>query len=437
MKNLLSKLKITIFILLILVAPSTSAAPLSGEELQALDDWTNWADENVCGGSGSISGNGNNDYSGREILNEAARNAIARNQPIYQKAAAEVDIPWQLLATTHYRETSLARVNPDNGQGIFQFVAQAGQFPSSGGSEVSEQEFERQAIMAAKFLKDKAASSNLPENSKLTSSSSAEVIKDTLFSYNGRAEVYRDQAIKLGFSPNQPYEGSPYVMNKADAKRDPTSNTTTWGQIKRDFGPIEYPANEAYGAFVIYSAMGGFTGSGGCAGAINCDSGGVVASSPLRQKVVCIARQELEAYKSKTMNPGNDFTKYTGGAQGHWCAWFSSWVYNQAGYPIVEGNEGRTPGVRTIREAGLAGQKFVFHAVGTYTPVPGDLVIYDAGEMNSHVNIVSSVEGNKMKLIGGNQDGTSSWTTSKVTEWDSDFSNTYGQLIGGYVSPKE
>lgn len=85
----------------------------------------------------------------------------------------------------------------------------------------------------------------------------------------------------------------------------------------------------------------------------------------------------------------------------------------------------------------LAGQKFVFHAVGTYTPVPGDLVIYDAGEMNSHVNIVSSVEGNKMKLIGGNQDGTSSWTTSKVTEWDSDFSNTYGQLIGGYVSPKE
>ena len=48
-------------------------------------------------------------------------------------------------------------------------------------------------------------------------------------------------------------------MNRADQKRDPTVEPTksnkTWGQIKKDFSSIEYPANEDYGAFVVYCAI--------------------------------------------------------------------------------------------------------------------------------------------------------------------------------------
>ena len=62
----------------------------------------------------------------------------------------------------------------------------------------------------------------------------------------------------MGFDRDtQGYEGSPYVMNMADARRDPTVSPTTWGQIKHDNGSIEYPANRGYGAFIIYSALAG------------------------------------------------------------------------------------------------------------------------------------------------------------------------------------
>lgn len=48
-------------------------------------------------------------------------------------------------------------------------------------------------------------------------------------------------------------------MNRADSRRDPTVEPTksnsTWGQIKEDNGPIEYPANNDYGAYVVYSAI--------------------------------------------------------------------------------------------------------------------------------------------------------------------------------------
>jgi murein DD-endopeptidase MepM/ murein hydrolase activator NlpD len=117
--------------------------------------------------------------------------------------------------------------------------------------------------LAAEFLQQKASGSNLEINKGLSASSSPEVIKDTLFSYNGRSSKYAEQAKALGFDKQtQPYEGSPYVMNKADALRDPEVNTTSWGQVKVDFGPIEYPANDGYGAYVIFASIAGI--ANGC-----------------------------------------------------------------------------------------------------------------------------------------------------------------------------
>jgi hypothetical protein len=91
--------------------------------------------------------------------------------------------------------------------------------------------------------------------------SNSDNVKYTLFAYNGIAEAYKTQAKNLGFTDTQANngEGSPYVMNRFDAKRDPTVAPTktnnTWGQIKVDKGPIEYPANSDYGAFIIYKSI--------------------------------------------------------------------------------------------------------------------------------------------------------------------------------------
>lgn len=208
---------------------------------------------NTCDvGSGGSSTN-NLDYAGNEILAAAQLKAIQENSPVYQQAATQVGIPWQLLAVIHLREHGLKRDNPSNGQGVYQFVNKnGGPYPTGA---VSEAEFLRQTILAAEFLKGKAKSNYAP-NRDLTATATPEVIKDTLYSYNGRSSAYARQAASLGYDQaTQGYEGSPYVMNKADAPRDPAVNKTTWGQVKTDGGPIVYPANNDYGAFVVYASL--------------------------------------------------------------------------------------------------------------------------------------------------------------------------------------
>ncbi len=196
------------------------------------------------------------DYAGSPILRDSEKEAIATNQPTYEDAAKQADIPWQMIAAIHLKEHGLKRDNPSNGQGIYQFVnKQGGPYPAG---PVNDQEFLRQTILAAEFIKSKTAG-NYPENHTLSATdTNPNAVKDTFYSYNGRA--YAKQAESNGFDPKtQAYEGSPYVMTKADAKRDPNVNPTTWGQIKRDHGDIEYPANNSYGAFVIYGALAGIS----------------------------------------------------------------------------------------------------------------------------------------------------------------------------------
>lgn len=89
----------------------------------------------------------------------------------------------------------------------------------------------------------------------------ADSAKKVFFRYNGTASVYIKQAENLGYSSAEAQngEGSPYVMNRANAKRDPTiepdKSGKTWGQIKSDYGGIAYPANDDYGAFIIYELL--------------------------------------------------------------------------------------------------------------------------------------------------------------------------------------
>lgn len=202
------------------------------------------------GGTGSTSIGGNKDYKGDSVFNEAQMASIKEHMPVYQEAAQAANIPWQLLAVMHARESGLKLYYNSNAQGIYQDYEGRGTYPT--GREATREEFLKESIYAAEILKNK-----VPGKEDKLAAGDLDTIKDAFFGYNGRAGVYVRQALDLGFDQAgaDRGEGSPYVMNKADDKRDPNSNPSGWGQIKIDGGPIAYPANQDHGAFVMYAAL--------------------------------------------------------------------------------------------------------------------------------------------------------------------------------------
>ncbi len=198
------------------------------------------------------------DYKNQDIFNDAQLQLIKENQPFYEAAAQKAGIPWEMIAVIHFRETGLKRYNPSNGQGIYQDYAKSRPYPAG---EVSDSEFQQQTEWAASFLKGKAG--NRAEDLSKDSEAADAAVKYAFFAYNGIAAVYKKQAKDLGFSDEEAEigEGSPYVMNKADEKRDPSTNPSGWGQIKTDGGGISYPANNDHGAYVMYAALKGKSAS--------------------------------------------------------------------------------------------------------------------------------------------------------------------------------
>ena len=210
--------------------------------------------------SGSVLSGDNQLYNGNPVLSEDALKMIAENQQFYEKSANKYNIPWKVLAVMHYRETGLKKYNPANGQGVYQLYSYTG-----GGSNenaflpagnISDEEFQRQTDIAAKLTRDKYASGlNLNTD---------DGVKTLFFRYNGVAQAYISQARSLGFSEAEANrgEGSPYVMNLADEKRDSSKNPN-WKQIRTDNGPM-VAANQQPGAFLIYAAIGGSSGYSSC-----------------------------------------------------------------------------------------------------------------------------------------------------------------------------
>jgi hypothetical protein len=196
-------------------------------------------------------------------LPTAIVNAINQSQSAYEQAAQATGVPWQVLAAIHYRENS----NNPNGD------LQAGN-PIGGPYTHSSTDYakygypkslEQSAEIAAKHLIATVGSGavNKPVN---VPSPDSEGLKDALYSYNGRASAYAQQAQDLGFNPQtQPYEGSPYVMNNFDQVHK------NMKIITQDNGPLD-GIDTRFGAYTIYSKLGGDSSSGGC-------SSGAVAGS--------------------------------------------------------------------------------------------------------------------------------------------------------------
>lgn len=233
-----------------------------------------WAEliSKAVGGTGSLTagGNGNyTNYAGDKVLTETQIEQLEANIPIYNQAIAETGageyrITWYLIAAIHYKETGLSRYNPKNGQGVYQLYSYTGggknrnAFPAA--SSISADEFLRQTkIMLKEDLIPKVIGGlNLGND---------EDIKSLFFGYNGRSSRYIDKALAMGFNKEQANsgEGSPYVMNRYDAQRDPNSSemNPNWpGMYVADGEYSPTATTQTFGGYTVYKAIGGASACG-------------------------------------------------------------------------------------------------------------------------------------------------------------------------------
>lgn len=186
---------------------------------------------------------------------------INSNKSVYQQVANETGVPWEVLAAVHYREFNNRRdINPYNNQGIYQMYSiyqKDARYKrlADKNTTVTNENFLEQTRYAADFIQDKARGNGTPivTPRKLTANETdLNLIKNTLFSYNGRAYSYAQQAQVLGFNrTNQPFEGSPYVMNKFDCKR------TSMNLITADGSNDANAKDTRLGAFTLFARLKG------------------------------------------------------------------------------------------------------------------------------------------------------------------------------------
>lgn len=129
------------------------------------------------------------DYKGP--LSEKELTKIVENYSVYKAAAEDAGIPWQMLAATHYRESSLSiKTNPQGGPFRFDNTEH----------HEGEEEFGIGAYYAARLIQQKSGYRLAPNTED------PHIIKDAFWGYNGRA--YGS------------YDKSPYVMNKFDGDHE-------------------------------------------------------------------------------------------------------------------------------------------------------------------------------------------------------------------------
>ncbi len=175
---------------------------------------------------------------------------IQANLAVYQQAATAYDLPWEFLAVIHKREHNLALSNPDNGQGIYQFYAEAGAYPAG---DVSHDEFLRQTTLLAKRIRDDYSQRGMKDTQLTADSIDAQKVMDTFGRYNGLPHLYRRQAEAQGYSAEQAFMGSPYVVNMLSDAQNSAKNPN-WQQYLGDGGHVG-PANQQPGAWVAFKEL--------------------------------------------------------------------------------------------------------------------------------------------------------------------------------------
>jgi len=220
------------------------------------------------------------------------------------------------------------------------------------------------------------------------------------------------------------------------------------GQLNNRVKYAESAYNEYSGSTttVLSSGCGTSTTTTTTTASVNCNNTSGVQSSlsPTRQKIVCIAEQQLALWESKKGYPypayaASGFLDYSLGVYEQWCADFASWVYNQAGVPFSNGNDGwDLAGVPDIVNQGQTNPNFSWHPSGSgYIPQPGDLAIYNEnGQTDAHVNIFISYSDGVATYIGGDQgnppDGVYGGNVTTTPPNPPSESNVSTQIFSGY-----
>lgn len=141
--------------------------------------------------------------------------------------------------------------------------------------------------------------------------------------------------------------------------------------------------------------------------------------------------------KSFTANPGggsvNKFTKEMINGDNHWCACFAAWCARAANIPnnIIWQERSSAGCTNVLAHARKLG---IFHARGTYTPQPGDQILFwknnvsnpETWKDSSHIGIVEKCDGTSVYTIEGNASNSCKRCTYKLTN---------GKIIG-YVHPQ-
>jgi hypothetical protein len=344
--------------------------------------------------------------------------SINKLQSVYQQAAQATGVPWQLLAAVHYREAGnspnqdLQAGNPIGGP----YNAFSGDYTTYGHPKTLEESAE----IAAKHLIASANGGivNKPIN---VDAPDPEAIKDVLFSYNGRAEAYAQQAATLGFDPKtQPYEGSPYVMNNFDQVH------RNMKIITHDFGGLD-GVDTRFGAFTIYSKLGGASGGDNCPGAV---SGNLMQTilnyawpdyhPPVYVNEKPAYKNAILAAKSKGIFTGGDYDSEHVGID---CGGFVTRVMQDSGVdPTYNENNGGTIMQQAYLDAHPEKYQKLSNVSGTDDLQPGDIAVND-----THTYIfVGSLPG-----FNGNS-ASASWSSTGLS-WRAPMASTaYG--FGGEYS---
>lgn len=274
---------------------------------------------------------------------------IKELQSLYMKASEQFDFPWELIAALHFRESSFAMANPPDperpgtSQGVWQLytLTRSGKVSFTPGA-IDDEEFIRQTGMMIEFLRGKQ-SGNSPENKTppiSNSNKNVEIIKDTLWGYNGRVDYSQNDPEDLY---DKGYDTAGYVMNMFDAYRTGLMiDTADSGTV---LGPDQRP-----GVFTVYSLIAGNSGS------ICTDASGVGISADGFVFPVKALKNQISWCSGQPPDNGNC----------HGTAWGGSIVYYAydlmaaAGTPLVAVRPGYIRRVSTSGESCSGGPQASF-----------------------------------------------------------------------------
>lgn len=233
-----------------------------------------------------------------------------------------------------------------------------------------------------------------------------------------------------------------FTGNYKDDSHNPSDTGNVWFWVaEQHFGSSNPIALAAYGNEVVgYMTSTPWLATAGGAAANTAievatgQCGATEISGPLASKILQVAQAELG--KTQAQEPTAD--AWGPPNNGEWCAYFASWVYDQAGVKPAPGSIGPVSGLWAWGGSGGGVQ-----LAATATPQPGDLVMFGTGttfEEMKHVAIVASVLANgEITVIGGNQGGSSSGSATVSVSLP--FAPATAYAIGwpapiyGYVQP--